>query len=168
MCQAYRKQYGCDFITAMPTNLYGPNDNFHPLNAHVPAALMQRFHEAKINNRNEVEIWGTGQPRREFLFVDDLAEAIIYLLENYSSEMPINVGTGEDISIHDFAKLMAEITGFNGKIVFNPSYPDGTPLKRLDVTTINKLGWKASTSLDEGLRVTYEWFITNYNSLRRT
>ncbi len=143
LCQAYRKQYGCDFISAMPTNLYGPNDNFHPENSHVPAALLSRFHEAKIKGSNSVSVWGTGKPCREFLHVDDLAEACLFLLKNYSSSQHINVGTGSDVSIADFASLLRRVVGFEGDITFETTRPDGTPRKLLDVTNINALGWKS-------------------------
>ena len=161
LCQAYRKQYGSDFISAMPTNLYGPNDNFHPEHSHVPAALLRRFHEAKEASKGEVLVWGTGKPRREFLHVDDLASACIHLLQNYSDIEPVNIGTGEDISIADFAERIAEVVGYIGKIGYDESKPDGTMLKRLDVSKINSLGWRASISLSDGLKSTYEWAVSN-------
>ena len=161
LCQAYRKQYGSDFISAMPTNLYGPNDNFHPEHSHVPAALLRRFHEAKEASKGEVLVWGTGKPRREFLHVDDLASACIHLLQNYSDIEPVNIGTGEDISIADFAERIAEVVGYSGKIGYDESKPDGTMLKRLDVSKINGLGWSASISLADGLKSTYEWAVSN-------
>ena len=161
LCQAYRKQYGSDFISAMPTNLYGPNDNFHPEHSHVPAALLRRFHEAKEASKGEVLVWGTGKPRREFLHVDDLASACIHLLQNYSDIEPVNIGTGEDISIADFAERIAEVVGYIGKIGYDESKPDGTMLKRLDVSKINSLGWSASISLADGLKSTYEWAVSN-------
>ena len=161
LCQAYRKQYGNDFISAMPTNLYGPNDNFHPEHSHVPAALLRRFHEAKEAGKGEVLVWGTGKPRREFLHVDDLASACIHLLQNYSDMEPVNIGIGEDISIADFAEQIGEVVGYSGKIGYDESKPDGTMLKRLDVSKINSLGWSASISLSDGLKSTYEWAVSN-------
>lgn len=155
LCQFYREQYGCDFISAMPTNLYGPNDNYDLDNSHVLPALIRKFHEAKINAASEVVVWGSGTPRREFLHVDDLADACIHLMKNYSDSTPINVGTGEDMAITDLAKMIAEIVGYRGNIVFDRTKPDGTPRKLLDVSKIHKLGWKASTSLREGIANTY-------------
>lgn len=163
LCQAYQKQYNCDFITAMPTNLYGPNDNFHPLNSHVPAALLLKFHNAKINNEPFVTVWGTGNPKREFLYVDDLADACIYLLKNYSGTKPINVGTGEDISIKNFAEKIKNIVGYKGELNFDKSKPDGTMRKRLNTRRLNNLGWQYKISLDQGLKLFYEWFIENAN-----
>ena len=157
LCQAFRRQHGCDFISAMPTNLYGPNDNFHPEYSHVPAALMRRFHEAKLNGLNKAEVWGTGTPRREFLHVDDLASGCIHLLEHYSDSSPVNVGTGEDISIADFASLMKDVTGYEGDLAFNTDKPDGTMLKRLDTSLINIMGWTPSIGLSDGLKSTYRW-----------
>ena len=157
LCQAYRKQYGCDFITLMPTNLYGPNDNFHPLHSHVPAALLRRFHFAKINNLKSVEVWGSGKPKREFMHVFDLAKACIFLLKNYSSISHINVGTSKEISILDFANLVKKIVGYEGEIIFDRSKPDGTFLKKLDTSKINDMGWFANIELEKGLRMTYEW-----------
>ncbi len=161
LCQAFRKQYSCDFISVMPTNLYGPNDNFHPTESHVPAALMRRFHYAKINGKKDVEIWGTGKPKREFLHVDDLAKACVFLLKNYSLDSHINVGTSKEISIIDFANLIKKIVGFDGEILLDKSKPDGTMLKRLDTTKINNLGWYPKISLEEGLKNTYEWALKN-------
>jgi len=166
LCECYRQQYGCDFISAMPTNLYGPNDNFHPKNAHVPAALMSRFHEAKINGLPEVTVWGTGRPRREFLFVDDLADACVFLMKNYSGPVAINVGTGEDVTIRAFAEIIRSITGYRGELTFDPAYPDGTPRKVLDVSRLTELGWKAKTELRDGLARTYVWYCNNYEKLR--
>jgi len=163
LCQAYRKQYGCDFISAMPTNLYGPNDNFHPENSHVPAALLSRFHEAKIKGVDSVNVWGTGKPRREFLHVDDLAEACLFLLQNYSDGQHINVGTGSDISIAEFSKLIKKIVGFEGDITFETDRPDGTSRKLLDVTNINALGWKSKIELEDGLKQYYRWYLENNN-----
>ena len=161
LCQAFRKQHGCDFISAMPTNLYGPNDNFHSEHSHVPAALMRRFHEAKVNGSDKAEVWGTGTPRREFLHVDDLASGCIHLLEHYSGRSPVNVGTGEDISIADFAALMKDVTGFKGELAFNTDKPDGTMLKRLDTSLINAMGWTPSIDLTVGLKDTYRWATEN-------
>lgn len=163
MCQAYNKQYGTNFISAMPTNLYGINDNFDLQTSHVLPALIRRFHEAKENNLNEVVIWGTGTPRREFLFVDDLADALVFLMDNYNDSEIINVGTGEDIPIIDLAKTIADIVGYKGDIKTDPTKPDGMARKLVDVSKINSLGWKHKTSLEEGLNQTYKWFIENYD-----
>jgi len=156
MCNAYRSQYGCDFISAMPTNLYGPNDNYDLNNSHVLPALIRKFHEAKKQGKNEVVMWGTGSPKREFLHVDDLAEASYFLMSHYSGDVALNVGTGEDISILDLAKLIKNIVGFEGEIVNDLTKPDGTPRKLLDVSAINEIGWKAKIGLDEGIAATYE------------
>lgn len=164
--QASRRQYDRHWISAMPTNLYGPGDNFHPENSHVLPALMRRIHEAKIADSPEVVIWGSGTPRREFLFVDDLADAIIFLMDNYDSGEPINVGVGDDLSIREVAELVAEVVGYQGKLVQDTSKPDGTPRKLLDVTHLNNLGWKAQTSLKDGLEKTYAWYLANIDSLR--
>ena len=161
LCQAYRKQYGCNFFAVMPTNIYGPNDNFHQMNSHVPAALMRRFHFAKIEKKESVDVWGTGKARREFMYVDDLAKSCVFLLKNYSGYDPINSGTGVDISIKEFVEVMREVTGFKGDIVFDNSKPDGTILKRLDTSIINDLGWRANTDLKSGLIKTYDWAIKN-------
>jgi GDP-L-fucose synthase len=158
MCQAYRRQYGFNAICAMPTNLYGPNDNFDLKNSHVLPALIRKFHEAKKGDKDFVEIWGTGKPMREFLHVDDLADACVFLMENYDSEEIINVGTGKDISIGELAKLVAEIIGFQGNIVYDLSKPDGTPKKLLDTGKINALGWQPSTTLFTGITATYTWY----------
>jgi len=167
LCQAYRRQYGADFISAMPTNLFGPGDNFHPENSHVPAALLGRFHAAKVNGDPEVVVWGSGEPRREFLWVDDLADACVFLMKSYSDEPHINVGTGRDITIAEFARLIAETVGFDGALAFDPSRPDGMPRKVLDVGRINRLGWSAPTDLKEGLEKYYQWFLDNEDRLRR-
>lgn len=161
MCRSYNEQYGTNFISAMPTNLYGYNDNFDLNNSHVLPALIRKFHEAKIENKKEVIVWGTGSPLREFLFVDDLADALIFLMNNYNENIHINVGTGKDISIKDLAYLIKEVVGYKGEIVFDSSKPDGTPRKLLDVSRINKLGWKAKTSLEDGVKLTYNWYINN-------
>ena len=159
MCEFYAKQYGDCFISAMPTNLYGINDNFDLQNSHVLPALLRKFHEAKVNQAPQVVIWGTGTPRREFLFVDDLANACVFLLQNYERPEFVNVGTGTDLTIAELAKLMADIVGYQGELVFDTSKPDGTPVKRLDVSALNSLGWKATTSLVEGIRKTYAWYL---------
>ena len=163
LCQAYQKQYNSNFISAMPTNLYGPNDNFHPLNSHVPAALLLKFHNAKINNEPFVTVWGSGNPKREFLYVDDLADACIYLLKNYNGIQPINIGTGEDISIKEFAAKIKSIVGYKGELKFDKSKPDGTMRKRLNISRLNDLGWHYKVSLDQGLKLFYEWFSENVN-----
>jgi GDP-L-fucose synthase len=159
LCQAYRRQYGVDFISVMPTNLYGPGDSYHPENGHVVAALIRRFHEAKGEGAPAVSVWGTGAPRREFLFVDDLADACVFVLEHYSAEQQLNIGFGEDVTIAEFARLVAQVVGYDGKIVFDPSRPDGTPRKLLDVSRLTALGWKAKTPLREGLEQTYRSFL---------
>ncbi|MGD9638880.1 MAG: GDP-L-fucose synthase family protein [Alphaproteobacteria bacterium] len=161
LCQAYQKQYGSNFISAMPTNLFGINDNFHPENGHVPAALLQRFHNAKIAGDKEVVIWGTGTPLREFLYSDDLADALIFLMKNYNGYEHVNVGTGKEISIADFASKIKKVTGFTGSLVFDTSKPDGTPRKLLDVSKLKELGWEAKISLDDGLKSYYQWFLDN-------
>lgn len=161
MCDFYRRQYNCDFISAMPTNLYGPCDNYHPQNSHVIPGLLRKFHEAKIQGKAEVEIWGTGTPLREFLYVDDLAEALVFLLENYSSEGHINVGSGAEVTIKELATLVKETVGFTGALLFNPKMPDGTPRKVMDVSHINALGWKAQTDLRTGLNHAYRWALEN-------
>jgi GDP-L-fucose synthase len=158
MCEAYNRQYGTRFIAAMPTNLYGPGDNFHPTDSHVIPALMRRFHEAKAAGADEVSVWGTGSPRREFLFVDDLADACLFLMQHYEESDIINVGVGEDLSIRELAGLIAATVGFQGRLVFDPSFPDGTPRKLLDVSRLAALGWRARTPLTEGLAQTYAWF----------
>jgi len=168
MCRMYNKQYGSNFISAMPTNLYGPYDNFHLTNSHVLPALIRKFHDAKIRGDEKVEFWGTGTPRREFLFVDDLADALIFLMNNYDDcKEHINIGTGEDITIKDLVQLIKEIVDYDGKIIWNVSYPDGTMVKRLDCSKINSLGWRARTSLESGLKLTYDWFVRNYNNIRK-
>jgi len=164
MCQSYNIQYKTNFISAMPTNLYGPGDRFDAENSHVIPALMLKFHMAKKNNKKFVDVWGTGKPKREFLYVEDLAEALVFLMKNYDSPEIINVGTGEDISIRELAEMMRDVTGFKGIIKFDTSKPDGTPRKLLDVTRIRSLGWKPKTSLEGGLLKTYKWFLKNYDS----
>ncbi len=162
LCQAYFKQFGKAFISAMPTNLYGPNDNYHPENSHVLPALIRRFHEAKQAGKHSVTIWGTGTPMREFLYADDLAEACVFLMLNYQSEDIVNVGTGTDISIRDLSHKIAAVTGFEGSIDFDLTKPDGTPKKCLNVSKLQALGWTASTSLDDGLQKTYQEFLKWY------
>lgn len=159
LVEAMRRQYGADFISAMPTNLYGPRDNYHPEHSHVPAALIRRMHEAKLANARNVTVWGTGKPRREFLFVDDLADACVFMLKNYSDMGFLNVGTGEDIAIGDFARVVADVVGFQGDLVFDRSRPDGTPRKLLDVSKLTALGWRARTDLQSGLEATYRDFL---------
>jgi GDP-L-fucose synthase len=161
LVQAYRKQFGHSWISAMPTNMYGPGDNFDVENSHVLPALIRKFHDAKIQEGDSVTVWGTGSPRREFLHSDDLASACLFLLENYDDEIPINVGTGVDISIRDLALLIQEKVGFKGQIEWDQSKPDGTPRKLLDVTRLTKLGWTARTPLEQGLSRTYDWFLRN-------
>jgi GDP-L-fucose synthase len=159
MAEAYRSQYGSDFISVMPTNLYGPGDNYHPEYSHVVAALIRRFHEAKTTNAKNVVVWGTGTPRREFMYVDDLADACIHLMKNYSADELVNIGTGEDITIAEFARVVAATVGYNGDISFDTSRPDGTPRKWLDVSRLAKLGWRAKTSLEDGIRLAYQAYL---------
>ncbi|MGX4771145.1 GDP-L-fucose synthase [Bradyrhizobium guangdongense] len=159
MAEAYRSQYGSDFISVMPTNLYGPGDNYHPELSHVVAALIRRFHEAKLSGARTVAVWGTGTPRREFLYVDDMADACVHLMKTYSGSELINIGTGEDIAIAEFARVVAEIVGYRGEIFFDTSRPDGTPRKLLDISRLDKLGWRATTSLHDGLRLAYEAYL---------
>lgn len=159
MAEAYRSQYGSDFISVMPTNLYGPGDNYHPEYSHVVAALIRRFHEAKLADAANVLVWGTGTPRREFLYVDDMADACVHLMKTYSAPDLINIGTGEDISIAEFARVVAKVVGYRGEIAFDASRPDGTPRKLLDVSRLASLGWRATTSLEEGLRRAYEAYL---------
>ena len=161
LCQAYRRQYGSDFISVMPTNLYGPGDNYHPEHSHVVAALIRRFHEAKVTNAPTVVVWGTGAPRREFLYVDDFADACVFVLKNYSGSQFVNIGCGKDQTIAEFARTVAEVVGFRGEIVYDTSKPDGTPRKLLDVSRLSAMGWKAKVSLREGLKKAYADFLTN-------
>jgi len=163
LCEHYNKQYDTNFISAMPTNLYGPNDNFDLETSHVLPALIRKFHEAKANNEDEVVIWGTGKPRREFLHVDDLADSLLYLMNNYDGDQFVNVGVGKDISILELAELIKDIVGFKGEIVNDLSKPDGTPRKLLDVSRLNDLGWETQISLKEGIKDTYQWFKENFN-----
>ena len=174
MCESYNRQYGRDYRSVMPTNLYGPGDNFHPINSHVVPALMRRFHEAKLRGKAQVEVWGSGAPMREFLFVDDMASASIFVMNlgkeiysKYSSPMlsHINVGTGTDVTIRELATSIREVLGFSGEIVFNPSQPDGTPRKLLDVRKLSQMGWNFEVSLKDGLERTYKWFLESFNHL---
>src|SRR5690349_14804179 len=159
MVEAYRDQYGSNFINVMPTNLYGRGDNYHPEYSHVVAALIRRFHEAKISGAREVVVWGTGTPRREFLYVDDLADACIHLMKTYSDSELVNIGTGEDITIAEFARMVAATVGYAGGISFDTSRPDGTPQKLLDVSRLARLGWRASTGLEEGIKLAYQAYL---------
>ena len=160
MVEAYRSQYGSNFINVMPTNLYGPGDNYHPEYSHVTPALIRRFHEAKISDVSEVVVWGTGTPRREFLYVDDMADACVHLMKTYSNQDMVNIGTGEDITIAEFARLVAKAVGYTGAISFDHSRPDGTPRKLLDVSRLAKLGWQARTSLEEGVGLAYRAYLS--------
>ena len=160
MVEAYRSQYGSDFINVMPTNLYGRGDNYHPEYSHVVAALIRRFHEAKVSGARNVVVWGTGTPRREFLYVDDLADACVHLMKTYSSDELVNIGTGEDITIAEFARLVAAVVGYTGEISFDPSRPDGTPRKLLDISRLAKLGWRATTPLGEGIKLAYQAYLS--------
>ena len=175
LCESYNRQYGVDYRSVMPTNLYGPRDNFHPENSHVIPGMLRRFHEATLNNASEVVVWGTGTPMREFLYVDDMAAASIYVMnldsETYNAYTEpmlshINVGTGIDCTIRELAETVAKVTGFKGKLVFDASKPDGTPRKLLDVSRLDKLGWKASVSLENGLTQAYQWFLNNQDNFR--
>ena len=163
LVEAYRNQYGSDFISVMPTNLYGRGDNYHPEYSHVVAALIRRFHEAKISGASNVVVWGTGTPRREFLYVDDLADACIHLMKIYSSHELVNIGTGEDITIAEFARVVAATVGYTGEISFDTLKPDGTPRKLLDVSRLAKLGWRAGTTLEDGIKIAYQAFLTESN-----
>lgn len=166
LAQAYREQYGRRYISVMPTNLYGRGDNFNLGGAHVIPALMRKAHEAKISGARALTVWGTGKVRREFLLVDDLADALVFLAENYDSPEPINVGVGNDVTIRELAELICEVVGFEGELELDASKPDGTPRKLLDVSRINALGWQATTPLETGLRQTYDWFLQNQSGLR--
>ena len=168
LCQAYRRQYGCNYVSLMPTNLYGPGDNFDLRSAHVIPALMHRMHEAKVSGGAEVVVWGSGTPRREFLHVDDLADAAVHLMEVYSGEEPINVGTGRDVTIAELARTIREVVGFHGRLAYDRSKPDGTPRKRLDVTRMARLGWRAKIDLPPGLADTYRWFAGVESGVRGT
>ena len=162
MCKFFKRQYGDNFISCMPTNLYGPNDNFDLKNSHVLPALIRKFHEAKVNNSEVVEVWGTGTPLREFLYVDDMADACVFLMENYDGEQHVNIGTGEEVSIRELAETVKEVVGFEGELVFNTDMPDGTPRKLTTVDKLHGLGWKHKVSLNEGIKLAYNWFLENY------
>lgn len=166
MCQAYRKQYSFDAISLMPTNLYGPGDNFNLENSHVLPALLRKFHEAKLNHDPQVVMWGTGSPKREFLHVDDLGDAVVHLTEHYSDSDIVNVGVGTDVSIRELAELVKDVVGYEGEIVNDTSKPDGTPRKLMDVSRLSELGWQAKTSLRNGIESTYAWFLANEKSFR--
>jgi len=167
MCQAYKKQYGFNAISLMPTNLYGPGDNFNLENSHVLPALIRKFHDAKSLDQPEVEVWGTGLPRREFLHVDDLADASVYLMNNYDSQEIINVGIGEDVSIKELAEIVREVVGYEGNLKFDLSKPDGTPRKLLDVSRLAQTGWSATISLRQGIESTYQWFVENLDNYKK-
>jgi len=162
MCKFFKRQYGDNFISCMPTNLYGPNDNFDLNTSHVLPALIRKFHEAKVNSLPQVEVWGTGKPLREFLYIDDMADACVFLMENYDGEGHVNIGTGDEISIGELAQLIKRIVGYEGDIVFNTNMPDGTPRKLTDVSKLHGLGWRHKIELEEGIRLTYEWFRENW------
>jgi GDP-L-fucose synthase len=167
LCQAYRRQYGCDFISAMPTNLYGPGDNFELTSSHVVPALIRKFHEAKAEGREEVVVWGTGLPRREFLHVDDLADACLFIMSGYDGDTHLNVGTGEDLTIRELAELVRAEVHPGARIVYDTTKPDGTPRKLLDVSRLHSLGWRHRTPLREGIASTYRWFLDHQQDLRR-
>ena len=162
MCKFFKRQYGDNFISCMPTNLYGSNDNFDLKNSHVLPALIRKFHEAKVNNSEVVEVWGTGTPLREFLYVDDMADACVFLMENYEGEQHVNIGTGEEVSIRELAETIKKVVGFEGELVFNTDMPDGTPRKLTTVDKLHGLGWKHKVSLNEGIKLAYNWFLENY------
>jgi GDP-L-fucose synthase len=166
LVEAYRRQFAADFISIMPTNLYGQGDNYHPEHSHVPAALIRRFHEAKIDGAPVVTVWGSGQPRREFLAVDDLADACVFVLKNYSGDEFLNIGTGQDITISDFARLVADIVGYRGEIEFDRSRPDGTPRKLLDISRLTRLGWHAKIGLRDGLAMAYADFLNGSSRMK--
>lgn len=161
LCQSYRRQHGCDFISAMPTNLYGPHDNFDLASSHVVAALIRKAHEAKVRNAKTLEIWGTGEPRREFMHADDAADALVHLMQHYSGEGHVNVGVGTEVTIRELAETVARVVGYRGELAFDTSKPDGTPRKLLDVTRLRELGWRNERSLEEGLRDAYDWYVRN-------
>ena len=162
MCKFFKRQYGDNFISCMPTNLYGPNDNFDLKSSHVLPALIRKFHEAKVNGSDTVEVWGTGTPLREFIYVDDMADACVFLMENYDGEQHVNIGTGEEVSIRELAETVKEVVGFEGELVFNTDMPDGTPRKLTTVDKLHGLGWKHKISLNEGIKLAYEWFLKEY------
>ena len=162
MCEAYRDQYGCNFISAMPTNLYGPNDNYHPENSHVLPALIRKFHEAKVSSTGQVEIWGDGTPMREFLYADDLANALVYLMENYNEKQFVNVGFGSDVTIKELAETVAKVVGFDGGMKYDSSKPNGTPRKLMDSSRLFSTGWKPKINLEEGIHLAYQDFLNRY------
>jgi GDP-L-fucose synthase len=164
LINAYRNEYGHKWISAMPTNVYGPNDNFDTKSSHVLPALIRKFHDAKIHNLSSVVLWGTGTPLREFIHVDDLADALLFLLENFDASLPINIGTGQEISIKNLASLVSDIVGYAGQITWDDSMPDGTPRKALDNSELRELGWEPSISLEDGVSKTYEWFVNNFKN----
>ncbi len=161
MCKFYKRQYGDDFISCMPTNLYGPHDNYDLKGSHVLPAMIRKFHEAKLGNAPSVELWGTGTPLREFLYVDDMADACVFLLENYDGEQHVNIGTGKEVTIKELAEMVKETVGFEGEIIWNDSMPDGTPRKLTDVTKLHSLGWRHKVELEEGIKMAYDWFKEN-------
>ena len=166
MCKFYKRQYGDDYISCMPTNLYGPHDNYDLSGSHVMPAMIRKFHEAKVGNAPSVELWGTGTPLREFLYVDDMADACVFLLENYSGEQHVNIGTGVEVTIKELAETVKRIVGYEGEIVWNKDMPDGTPRKLTDVTKLHNLGWKHKVDLEEGVKLSYDWFRENYKDAR--
>ena len=166
LCQSYRKQYGSHFISAMPTNLYGPGDNFHPENSHVVPGLMRKAHEAKLSSAKSLAIWGTGTPRREFLHVDDCADGVVHLMNHYDGDSHINVGSGSDIEIGSLAKLICEVVGFTGELLYDTSRPDGTPRKLMSSAKLQAMGWKPRIGLEDGLRITYQWFLDHQDNFR--
>jgi len=167
MCKSYRRQWGCNFISVMPCNLYGVGDNFSLMNSHVLPALIRKFHEAKLNGIPQVEVWGDGTPKREFLYVDDLAEALIFLMHNYNEPGHINVGAGYDVPISFLVKMIKDIVGYKGEIVWNKSYPNGTMQKLMDSSKIKEMGWEPQTDLEKGIKETYKWFVENYEKIRK-
>lgn len=166
MCKFYKRQYGDDFISCMPTNLYGPHDNYDLSGSHVLPAMIRKFHEAKLNHAPSVELWGTGTPLREFLYVDDMADACVFLLKNYNGEQHVNIGTGKEITIKELAEMVKKTVGFEGEIIWNDSMPDGTPRKLTDVTKLHSLGWRHKVELEEGIRMAYDWFKENVDHAR--
>jgi len=166
MCKFYKRQYGDDFISCMPTNLYGPHDNYDLKGSHVLPAMIRKFHEAKLGNAPSVELWGTGTPLREFLYVDDMADACVFLLENYDGEQHVNIGTGKEVTIKELAEMVKETVGFEGEIIWNDSMPDGTPRKLTDVTKLHSLGWRHKVELEEGIKMAYDWFKENVENAR--
>ena len=167
MCKFFKRQYGDDYISCMPTNLYGPYDNYELQGSHVMPAMIRKFHEAKVNGAPTVELWGTGTPLREFLYVDDMADACVYLLEHYSGEQHVNIGTGKELTIAELAQIVKRTVGYQGEIVWNPGMPDGTPRKLTDVSKLHSLGWHHKVELEEGVALAYEWFVQNEQSARK-